>query len=86
MLRENIELKKRDDNIDVTQDNAITEKNNKIKSLIKLYETKINFLQKNNDQLKNKLSAIKTKVDKISYLNNHKKVDDDIIVSKKIIS
>lgn len=69
LLMENIELKKRDDNIDVTQDNAITEKNNKIKSLIKLYETKINFLQKNNDQLKNKLSAIKTKVDKISYLN-----------------
>jgi hypothetical protein len=70
LLKENVDLKKRDDNIDITDDNtAIVEKNNKIKSLIKLYQTKIKFLEKNNDQLKNKLSGYKNKVDKLAFSN-----------------
>jgi len=69
LLKENVELKKRDDDIDMTEDNAVMEKNNKIKSLIKMYQTKIKFLEKNNEQLKKKLSGYKMKVDKLAFSN-----------------
>ena len=69
LLKENVELKKRDDDIDMTEDTAVIEKNNKIKSLIKMYQTKIKFLEKNNEQLRKKLTGYKMKVDKLAFSN-----------------
>jgi len=69
ILKENVQLKKRDENIEVTEENN-TEKQNKLKKMIiKQYQTRINFLETNNDLLKNKLNNLRSKGENINFLN-----------------
>jgi len=68
ILKENVQLKKRDENIEVTEENN-TEKQNKLKMIIKQYQTRINFLETNNDLLKNKLNNLRSKGENINFLN-----------------
>jgi len=69
LLKENVNLKKRDENIEVTEENNCCEKQKKIKSIIKQYHMRISFLEKNNDLLKSKFNNLKTKVDCKKFLN-----------------
>jgi hypothetical protein len=84
ILRENVELKKRDEYIDISDD--YDSKKSKYKSLIKIYKAKIKFMERNSEHLRNVLNKLNCKLDNITNSNqnfNEKlKIKDDSKYSK----
>jgi hypothetical protein len=68
ILRENIELKKRDEYIDMSDD--YDNQKFKYKSLINLYKSKIKFLERNSEHLRNVLNSVNCKLNNISSYND----------------
>jgi hypothetical protein len=67
LLDENVELKKRDEIIDQSQD--YDNQKSKFNSLIHLYMSKIRFLERKNDHLKNVIKVLNTRMDTIKHNN-----------------
>jgi hypothetical protein len=85
ILKENVELKKRDEYIDMSEEYD-TQKS-KYKSLINLYRSKIKFLERNKDHFKKVLESLNSRIANITSYNkdlneklkkgssNHKKLN-----------
>jgi prefoldin subunit 5 len=67
ILKENVELKKRDEYIDMSED--FDTKKYKYKSLIKLYKGKIRHLEKNNEHLRQVLAGLNNKLQNTTSYN-----------------
>lgn len=68
ILKENVELKKRDEYIDISDDNYDDHKT-KFISLLNNYKSKIKYFERNNDNLKNVLSNLQPKWDKFNSIS-----------------
>jgi hypothetical protein len=67
ILKENVELKKRDEYIDMSED--YDNQKSKYKSLIGLYNSKIKFLERNSEHLRNVLNSLNCKLNNYSLYN-----------------
>jgi methyl-accepting chemotaxis protein len=67
LLDENVELKKRDEFIDLSQE--YDNQKSKFNSLIHLYMSKIRFLERKNDHLKNVIKVLSSRMDYIRQNN-----------------